>query len=141
MSPRVMKCLTCVSSEHKIKNKKPSQTSEKGYSTKSCSLLTSSFFSCSFLYCKMKIFVITAEKNNMSFEVEPTDSIEQLKLQIMNSLGIRCDAFRLFFNGRQLCSSDTINHYNITNESTLHIPHRFRECNFYHSLGTDNNQN
>jgi large subunit ribosomal protein L40e len=89
----------------------------------------------------MKIFLKTLDGAVISFEVEPTDPIEQLKTQIEEKVGIPYDAQTLLSNGRQLDFRCTFNHYNITNESIIHITHRFRNCDAYHLLGTYNNRN
>ena len=84
----------------------------------------------------MRILIETMDKTTLFFEVEPADSIEKLKLQIENTICIPEYAQRLLYAGHQLQSHCTFDHYNINNETTIHIPHRFRKCEVAHLIST-----
>jgi large subunit ribosomal protein L40e len=57
----------------------------------------------------------------MSFEVQPTDIIEKLKLQIEQKLDVSPFLQRLRFQGHQLEDGRRFNHYHVQNESTIHL--------------------
>ena len=57
----------------------------------------------------------------MSFEIEPTDIIEKLKLKIEEKLDVHPSSQRLRFQGHLLEDGRPFNDYHIQNGSTIHL--------------------
>ena len=75
----------------------------------------------------MQIFVKNVGGGTLTFDVRASNSVGKLKERIQRMQGIPVDMQLLIFSGKSLNDNmQSLSHYNVTRESTLHLAVRLR---------------
>ena len=69
----------------------------------------------------MQIFVKTLQGNTITLDVEPSDTIKDLKAKVQDKQGVPADRQRFVYNSKNLEDSYTLEDYSIKENATLHL--------------------
>ena len=69
----------------------------------------------------IEINIRQANSQNFTISIETTATITEMKAKCEEPTGLKADQIRLIFKGRILKDLDTVDKYNIVNESAVHL--------------------
>jgi ubiquitin len=75
---------------------------------------------------KIQVFFKTLTGGTLTLELDPNESIENVKKLIHEKQGIPPAEQRLVFSGKELTDGKTLKDYDIKGESTVHLVLRLR---------------
>ena len=75
----------------------------------------------------IQIFIRLMDRKELTLNVYPSDTIENVKKKIQDKEGFKPDQQRLIFDGKKLEDNKTLSEYGIQNQSVLNLIHRLRE--------------
>ncbi len=88
-----------------------------------CSGYVRGVHSCAYVKEQIRIFVktLTGEGEKISILCSPTDTVEKVKLAVLNQLRVPVNQQKISFGQHQLKDSDTLRDRNISDGCTLHL--------------------
>ena len=69
----------------------------------------------------MQIFVTPQGFTMITIDVEPSDTVENVKQKVQDRIGIAVENQRLIYAGKELENNRTLSDYNIQKEATVHL--------------------
>lgn len=73
-----------------------------------------------------KMYIRTLSGKTVNYQLEPIDTVKNLKSKISQKEGINVDQQRLIFSGKQLDDERSLSDYNISNDDTIQLAIRLR---------------
>jgi hypothetical protein len=74
----------------------------------------------------IQVFFKTLTGKNLTLDLDPNESVENVKKLIHEKEGIPPDQQRLVFSGKQLDDGKLLSDYDVKSESTVHLVLRLR---------------
>ena len=69
----------------------------------------------------MQLFIKALDGRSRMIDIDPSATVSDLKEAIFHNEGIKPDAQRLIFGGKQLIDDKKLYDYNISKECTIHL--------------------